>query len=144
MPDSIPDLDSRVAAVRRFTRFYTRQLGVLQEGLLKTPFSLTELRVLYELANREAPTASDVGRRSRARCRLSQPDPPTVRGQGLFRRKPRRRTDGRQIHLRLTPEGTRAFAPLDRGSHDQVAAMLENFLWTARKSSSARWARSSG
>ena len=60
MPSISGDIDSRVAAVRRFTRFYTRQIGVLQEGLLKTPFSLTESRVLYELANREAPTASEL------------------------------------------------------------------------------------
>src|SRR5437660_10286038 len=55
-----PDIEARIAAVRRFSRFYTRQLGLLQESLVHTRFSLTEARVLYELAHRQQVTASEL------------------------------------------------------------------------------------
>ena len=52
----------RIAAVRRFNRFYTRQLGVLRKNFLNSPYSLGEARVLYEIASGQAPTASEIGR----------------------------------------------------------------------------------
>src|SRR5690349_1673739 len=54
------DIEPRIAAVRRFSRFYTRRLGLLHDGFLDSPFSLAEARVLYELSRREATTASAV------------------------------------------------------------------------------------
>ena len=56
------ELDTRIAAIRRFDRFYTRQIGVLAEGYLESDFSLTEARVLYELAHRDRPTATEIAR----------------------------------------------------------------------------------
>jgi hypothetical protein len=58
---SHPNGKARVESIRRFNRFYTRRIGVLQEGFLGSAFSLTQGRVLYELAHREKPTATAVG-----------------------------------------------------------------------------------
>lgn len=117
------DLEQRITAVRRFSRFYTRQLGLLQESLVDTRFSLTEARVLYELANREQVTASalaadldmDHGYLSRILRRFGD--------DGLLMRK-RAPDDGRQSLITITAKGRKAFAPLNKGSHDQVAGLL--------------------
>src|SRR5271155_5503639 len=64
LPDACPmvarNRQERVAAVRRFNRFYTRQLGVLRKTYLESPFSLGEARLLYEIAQRHSPTASEI------------------------------------------------------------------------------------
>jgi DNA-binding MarR family transcriptional regulator/GNAT superfamily N-acetyltransferase len=112
-----------VAAVRRFSRFYTRQLGLLGEGLLKSHFSLTEGRVLYELAHRDPLTATelcrdlgvDAGYLSRILKAFDQ------RGLILRTASP---SDGRQTLLTLTQAGRSAFEPLDRASQQDVQAMI--------------------
>jgi len=117
------DLESRIAAVRRFSRFYTRQLGLLQESLVHTRFSLTEARVLYELAHREPTTATalaadldlDHGYLSRILRRFGE--------AGLVSKK-RTANDGRQNLIAITAKGRKAFAPLNKGSHHQVAELL--------------------
>jgi DNA-binding MarR family transcriptional regulator/N-acetylglutamate synthase-like GNAT family acetyltransferase len=116
--------DPTVQAVRAFNRFYTRQIGVLGEKHLESPFSLTETRVLYELAHRDRPTASEIARElgldagylSRILLRFEK--------QRLVARQ-RSAIDARQSHLQLTAAGRKAFAPLDRGASRQVDAMLD-------------------
>jgi DNA-binding MarR family transcriptional regulator/N-acetylglutamate synthase-like GNAT family acetyltransferase len=118
-------LEERVAAVRQFNRLFTRQIGVLREGLLHSPYSLTEARIIFELAQRTDLTASDLCRElgldagylSRLIAKLEQ--------QGLIE-KVRSETDGRQRYLRLTAEGEKAFALLDRRSRDEVAELLSD------------------
>lgn len=117
------DLAQRIDTVRRFNRFYTRQIGLLQEGLLATPFSLAESRVLYELAHRSNVTATDLGRDLDLDAGyLSR----MIRGfetQG-FVEKRRSVQDGRQSHLMLTEAGHAAFAPMNERSSAEVAALL--------------------
>ncbi len=120
-------LEARIAAVRRFNRFYTQRIGVLGEGLLASPFSLTEVRVLYELAHAsvEAPPSAsalaaslgvDEGYLSRILRGFVQ--------RGWVRRQ-RSLADARKGLLSLTSSGRKAFAPLDARSHDDVRALLE-------------------
>jgi DNA-binding MarR family transcriptional regulator/GNAT superfamily N-acetyltransferase len=126
------DIRQRVEAVRRFNRFYTQQIGVLQERMLRSPFSLTEVRVLYELAHRQKPTATELGKElGLDGGYLSR----ILRGfekRGLIGKTPSE-ADGRQSHLKLTEKGRDAFAPIDAHSHDEVAAMLKNLSTTQQK-----------
>ena len=116
-------LEQRIAAVRRFTRFYTRQVGLLEKGLLKCSFSMTEVRILWELAHRDSLTATalrqdlglDAGYVSRI---LSQ-----FKDAGLIV-KQSSREDGRSNLLSLTDKGRAAFEPLDVRSHEQIANLL--------------------
>lgn len=117
--------EDRIGAVRHFNRFFTRQIGVLREGLLHSPYSLTEARILFELAHRDHLTASDLCRElgldagylSRILANLEQ--------QGLIE-KVRSENDGRQRLLHLTSEGENAFALLDQRSRDEVSEMLND------------------
>lgn len=119
------ELQQRVAAVRRFNRFYTQRIGVLGEGHLSSPYSLSEVRVLYELAHREKPTASELGRELGLDAGyLSR----MLRGfekRGFLARKPSE-TDGRQSLLSLTRKGRDAFAALNTRSSEEVGAMLRD------------------
>jgi DNA-binding MarR family transcriptional regulator/GNAT superfamily N-acetyltransferase len=116
-------MEARVAAVRRFSRFYTRRLGILQDPFLQTSFSLTEARVLYELAHRDKPTATEIADvLGLDRGYLSR----ILRGfmQRDLVYKTSSRADGRQNLLSLTSRGRMSFATIDKRSQDDVAAML--------------------
>jgi len=114
----------RIAALRRFNRFYTRQIGVLRRTYLDSGYALGELRVLYEIAHGDAPTATDIARAldfdpgylSRMLRNFEQ--------RRLIRRKTSP-TDARQSHLALTAHGRRVFAPLERRTQLQAGAMLK-------------------
>src|SRR5262245_7987760 len=114
---------AQVEAVRAFNRFYTRRIGALNEGLLHSPFSLTEMRVLYELAHRESATAAelcaglglDAGYLSRILRSFAE--------QGLLARVPSE-DDGRRREISLTPDGRETFAPYDRRPSEEVAGLL--------------------
>jgi DNA-binding MarR family transcriptional regulator/GNAT superfamily N-acetyltransferase len=113
-----------VASVRAFNRFYTARIGVLRDGLLRTPHSLTEARVLYELGQRDVTEVADLRREmdidagflSRLLARMER--------NGLVARE-RSADDARRQRVRLTEEGLVAFAELDRRSAEEVGAVLD-------------------
>jgi len=116
--------DGPVQTIRRFNRFYTRQIGVLQEHLLQSQFSLTEVRVLYEIAHRENLTAKDLcsdlaldrGYVSRMLQGFEE--------RGWIKTIPAP-DDRRRQFLSLTVKGHKVFDPLDRRSSDEVSRMLD-------------------
>ena len=117
-------LARRIAAVRRFNRFYTQRIGLLQEAWGNGAFSLTQARVLYEIFRRDQATASAIGGElGLDPGYLSR----ILRGfaaRGLIATE-RSRQDGRQILLTLTARGKKAFAPLEEHSQAQVGDMLQ-------------------
>jgi len=122
--DTEPQVDpGRVAALRAFTRCYTSVIGVLDEGLLHTPFSVTEARVIFELANREATDVAelrrelgvDAGYMSRITARLE--------AAGILTRQ-RSAVDARRQVAQLTERGREVYATLDARSSRQAAELL--------------------
>jgi DNA-binding MarR family transcriptional regulator/GNAT superfamily N-acetyltransferase len=116
-------LARQIEAARRFNRFYTQRIGVLDEGLLDSPFSLTEVRVMYELAHRRgigaAELAHDLGIDKGYLSRILK----RLRGRNWLARSVAG-DDARRHVLALTASGRRAFAPLEHRSQQQMRAML--------------------
>ena len=117
------DSEQEVAAVRAFNRFYTRKLGVLDQQLLKSPFSLSEARVLYELAHRENLSAKEIGAELGLDAGYLSRIVQNFDEGGLITREPLP-ADRRQYRLALTAKGRQTFAKLERSMQDEVAAML--------------------
>lgn len=112
-----------VETVREFNRFYTQKIGVLGGGLLGSDYSLSEVRVLYEIAHRPDTVASDLvrdlgldpGYLSRILSAFTK--------RGWLKRE-RSRSDARKSHLKLTPKGRKMFDALDRRARDQISDLL--------------------
>ncbi len=117
------ELSARAEAVRRFNRFYTRQIGVLAEGYLNTRFSLAEGRVLYELAHRQEAGATDVARALDLDAGYLSRILRSFEQQQLIRRKISP-SDRRRTLLALTAKGKKAFRTLDARAAGQIQAML--------------------
>ena len=121
-----------IASIRQFNRFYTRQIGLLGEGLSQSPFSLTQARVLYERAHRASPTAAEIARDlgldpaylSRILKRFS--------AQRLVTSAPSA-AHAKQLLLNLTPEGRAAFDALEQATIEETAKMLEPLGEPARR-----------
>ena len=113
----------RVAAVRSFNRFYTRQIGVLRKNFLDSPYTLGEARVLYEIGRRRLPTASDVGRALDLDAGYLSRVLRSFEKAGLIARTAAA-DDARRSHLALTLRGKKVMASLDARSQRDVSDML--------------------
>jgi DNA-binding MarR family transcriptional regulator/GNAT superfamily N-acetyltransferase len=120
MPDPAP---TRVEAIRRFNRFYTRRIGALHEGLLASKFTLTESRLLWELAHRDRLTATELARGLDLDAGYLSRLLRSFKERGLIK-STRATDDARHQHLNLTPAGKRAFAPINARSQSDVSALL--------------------
>ncbi len=118
-----PHDEQRIAAVRRFNRFYTQSLGVLQDGWLDSPFSLTEARVLYEIKQRDRATATDIARDLGLDAGYLSRILRRFHKSGLIR-KDVSPDDGRQSFLSMTARGRKTFDPLETRTVQQVSAVL--------------------
>jgi DNA-binding MarR family transcriptional regulator/GNAT superfamily N-acetyltransferase len=112
-----------VAAVRAFNRFYTGLIGVLGEGIVDSPYSLTEARVLFELAQAEATEVVDLRSRLQLDAGYLSRIVSRFESEGLVERS-RSPEDGRRVVLRLTSRGRATFASVDRSSADEIGGLL--------------------
>jgi DNA-binding MarR family transcriptional regulator/GNAT superfamily N-acetyltransferase len=122
---------SLIDAVRHFNRFYTRQIGALEEGLLRSPFTLTEARILYEVAHHDRITATELRQRLGLDAGYLSRLLRGLQERRLIDKLPSD-ADGRRSLLALTPSGRRAFDKLDMASRADIDAMVERVPADAR------------
>jgi DNA-binding MarR family transcriptional regulator/GNAT superfamily N-acetyltransferase len=120
---TVQDAEQQIAAVRRFNRYYTRQIGVLRKTFLDSPYSLGEARILYEIASHRESTASDIARSLDLDAGYLSRVLRNFERRGLIRKRTSPK-DGRQSYLTLTSRGRKSFTPLDARSQRDTAAML--------------------
>jgi DNA-binding MarR family transcriptional regulator/GNAT superfamily N-acetyltransferase len=113
----------RIAAVRRFNRLYTQRIGVLQKSWAKSPFTLAQARVLYEVMQRDKPTATELARDLGLDAGYLSRILRDFEAGGLIARKTSG-TDGRQSLLSITERGRKRFAPIEAQTEEATAAML--------------------
>ncbi|WP_407166452.1 GNAT family N-acetyltransferase [Bradyrhizobium sp. ORS 111] len=126
MKSNIPDetLEGQVAAVRGFSRFYTRKLGIIEPKLLHSPFTLQEARIIYELAHREDCTATDLVRELDLDAGFVSRTLQALQRRQIVTRKPSK-ADKRVNEVTLTAKGRAAASDLDSRSRSEVAALLK-------------------
>lgn len=117
-------LTEHADSIRSFNRFYTRQIGVLQEHLLQADFSLTECRVLYELGAQPAMTSADLCQLLDLNAGYLSRVIGAFEKKGLIARAPSP-TDARASHLQLTEQGRQILSGLEQASQQEVIAMLK-------------------
>ena len=115
--------NEQVSAVRAFNRFFLTQTGVLSEKVLYTSLSLTEARIVFELAHQDNLTAKDLCSGLRIDAGYLSRILKKLERQGLIIRA-RSQEDGRQRLLNLTAEGQKVFATIDKRASGEISQML--------------------
>jgi DNA-binding MarR family transcriptional regulator/GNAT superfamily N-acetyltransferase len=131
MKSSTSDLESQIAAVRGFSRFYTRKLGIIEPKLLDSPWTLQEARIIYEIAARQQCTATELVRTLGLDAGFLSRTLQALQRRQIVARKPSQ-TDRRVTELALTGKGRAAFEDLDSRSRSAVAALLTELDATKR------------
>ena len=121
---SDPVLEKQIASFRRFTRYYTKAVGILRRFLLDTPFSVVEARILWELANRENVTAKYLAEELQIDAGYLSRLLKSLKARGLIRRE-KAAHDARTSYLFLTEDGSAAYIPLNENSRLQAEAILQ-------------------
>jgi DNA-binding MarR family transcriptional regulator/GNAT superfamily N-acetyltransferase len=120
----MPSVQDSIHSIRRFNRFYTGQIGLLGKSYLDSPFTLVEVRVLYEVARRDAPTAAEIAKALQLDAGYLSRMLLSFQKRGFLARKASKK-DARQSHLSLTTNGRAAFGALEAKSAAGVAKMIE-------------------
>jgi DNA-binding MarR family transcriptional regulator/GNAT superfamily N-acetyltransferase len=132
VPQSVLPNDPKVLAMRGFNRFYTQQIGVLDEGHLKSDYSLAEVRVLYELVNREQPLAGEIARDLGLDPGYLSRMLRAFEKAGLIKRRPSPQ-DARQSLVKVTNKGQKVFSELDTRASEQIASLLSGIDASSRE-----------